>query len=91
MDKLFAQFATATAKAAGSPVAFLVCVASVVIWALCGPYFKYSETWQLVINTGTFNKYYIRRGTPYTGPMQEPDAAIMKKEALRAWVKRKIM
>ncbi len=53
MDKLFAQFATATAKAAGSPVAFLVCVASVVIWALCGPYFKYSETWQLVINTGT--------------------------------------
>ncbi len=43
------------------------------------------------INQSTFNKYYIRRGTPYTGPMQEPDAAIMKKEALRAWVKRKIM
>jgi low affinity Fe/Cu permease len=53
MDKLFAKFANATAKATGSPVAFLLCVALVLIWAVTGPIFKFSETWQLVINTGT--------------------------------------
>ena len=53
MDKLFAKFANATARATGSPVAFLLCVASVLIWAATGPIFKFSETWQLVINTGT--------------------------------------
>jgi len=53
MEKLFAKFATATARITGSPQAFLFCVASVVIWAGTGPMFHYSETWQLVINTGT--------------------------------------
>jgi low affinity Fe/Cu permease len=53
MDKLFAKFATATARITGSPAAFLLCVASVVIWAATGPVFHFSETWQLVINTGT--------------------------------------
>jgi low affinity Fe/Cu permease len=53
MEKLFAKFATATARITGSPQAFLICVASVVIWAGTGPMFHYSETWQLVINTGT--------------------------------------
>jgi low affinity Fe/Cu permease len=53
MDKLFAKFANATSRAAGSPIAFLLCMASVVVWAGTGPMFKYSETWQLVINTGT--------------------------------------
>jgi low affinity Fe/Cu permease len=53
MDKLFARFANATAKATGSPVAFLLCVVAVLIWAITGPIFKFSETWQLVINTGT--------------------------------------
>lgn len=53
MDKLFAKFANATARATGSPIAFLICVLSVLIWAATGPLFKFSETWQLVINTGT--------------------------------------
>ena len=53
MDKLFARFANATARVTGSPVAFLLCVACVLIWAATGPLFKFSETWQLVINTGT--------------------------------------
>lgn len=53
MDKLFARFANATAHATGSPLAFLLCVAAVLIWALSGPFFHFSETWQLVINTGT--------------------------------------
>lgn len=53
MDRLFARFANATARATGSPAAFLLCVASVLAWAASGPLFKFSETWQLVINTGT--------------------------------------
>ena len=53
MDKLFARFANATARITGSPVAFLTCVAAVLLWAATGPVFKFSETWQLVINTGT--------------------------------------
>ena len=53
MDKLFAKFANATAKITGSPPAFIVCVLLVVVWAASGPIFKFSETWQLVINTGT--------------------------------------
>ncbi|MBC7668291.1 MAG: low affinity iron permease family protein [Gemmatimonadaceae bacterium] len=53
MDKLFAKFANATAKITGSPPAFLICVLMVLVWAASGPLFKFSETWQLVINTGT--------------------------------------
>ncbi|ADG11747.1 low affinity iron permease family protein [Caulobacter segnis] len=53
MDKLFAKFANVTARITGSPPAFLVCVAVVLLWAVSGPLFGFSETWQLVINTGT--------------------------------------
>jgi low affinity Fe/Cu permease len=53
VDKLFAKFANVTAKAAGSPPAFLMCITLVLLWAASGPIFKFSETWQLVINTGT--------------------------------------
>ncbi|WP_414436887.1 low affinity iron permease family protein [Ensifer adhaerens] len=53
MDRFFARFATATAHATGSPLAFIFCVITVLAWALSGPFFGFSETWQLVINTGT--------------------------------------
>ncbi|OZI61759.1 low affinity iron permease family protein [Bordetella genomosp. 11] len=53
MDRLFAKFANATARAAGSPYAFIACVLLVLVWAATGPIFHYSETWQLIINTGT--------------------------------------
>jgi low affinity Fe/Cu permease len=53
MDKFFAKFANATAHAAGKPITFLLCVAMVLAWAVTGPMFGFSETWQLVINTGT--------------------------------------
>ena len=42
------------------------------------------------INQSTFNTYFIKRGTPYTGPLPEPDKDILKKEQFRAWLKRKI-
>ena len=53
MDKLFAKFANATARIAGRPPAFIACVLLVLAWAVTGPIFKFSQTWQLVINTGT--------------------------------------
>jgi low affinity Fe/Cu permease len=50
---MFSRFARATAVAAGKPVVFLSAVAVVLAWAATGPVFNYSDTWQLVINTGT--------------------------------------
>jgi low affinity Fe/Cu permease len=49
----FARAANSVAHAAGRPAAFLLCVLIVIAWAVCGPVFRYSDTWQLVINTGT--------------------------------------
>ena len=53
MEKLFVRFATLTAKVAGKPWTFIACLAVVILWAVTGPIFKFSDTWQLVINTGT--------------------------------------
>jgi low affinity Fe/Cu permease len=49
----FSRFASRTAQFVGHPFMFLVAVAVIIIWALAGPYFHYSNTWQLIINTGT--------------------------------------
>lgn len=49
----FEKFATKVSKAAGSTPAFIGAFILVVVWAVLGPVFDYSETWQLVINTGT--------------------------------------
>jgi low affinity Fe/Cu permease len=53
MEKLFTRIASAVAHAAGKPVSFIVCCAIIVLWALSGPLFGFSDTWQLIINTGT--------------------------------------
>jgi low affinity Fe/Cu permease len=53
MREFFTAFASKTARAVGSYWAFLLAVLVVVIWGLTGPMFHYSDTWQLVINTGT--------------------------------------
>lgn len=49
----FAHFAQQTATWSGHPTAFLLAVGIIVIWIVSGPVFHYSDTWQLVINTGT--------------------------------------
>lgn len=49
----FQKLAQRTAEAVGSPWAFFAAVAITAAWGLAGPYFRYSDTWQLVINTGT--------------------------------------
>lgn len=60
MGELWGQFCSRFGKAAahasawvGTPLAFVIAVLSVVTWALLGPRYGYSNTWQLVINTGT--------------------------------------
>jgi low affinity Fe/Cu permease len=53
MQQVFRRFAQATATAVGTPWTFLGAVVVVVVWALSGPLFHFSDTWQLVINTGT--------------------------------------
>jgi len=53
MRKLFRRIAENTAQAVGTSWAFLLALLTIVVWALTGPYFSYSDTWQLFINTGT--------------------------------------
>lgn len=53
MFKWFSKFAWWSAEAMGSASAFVIATAACVLWALSGPWFHYSDTWQLVINTGT--------------------------------------
>jgi len=52
-SQMFSQAASATSRWTGRPSAFLLCCLIVVVWAATGPLFNYSDTWQLVINTGT--------------------------------------
>ena len=49
----FTRFATATARWTGRPLVFVACCALVILWAVSGPLFGFSDTWQLVINTST--------------------------------------
>src|ERR1700694_3319715 len=53
MQNLFREFAQAASQAVGSSWAFILAVLIILVWALTGPMFHYSDTWQLVINTGT--------------------------------------
>ncbi len=53
MSKRFNDFAKWISRLSGSPMAFVLSVAVVAAWALTGPVFKFSDTWQLAINTAT--------------------------------------
>src|SRR5205823_301892 len=49
----FPSFARSMANASGKPATFVIAVLVIIVWAVTGPIFGYSDTWQLVINTGT--------------------------------------
>src|SRR4051812_23659367 len=51
--RIFTRFATVIASATGRPVTFILCCVVVLVWGLTGPVFGFSDTWQLIINTGT--------------------------------------
>jgi hypothetical protein len=53
MNKIFGNAATAFAHAAGKPGTFMLAALSIVVWLGSGPLFGFSDTWQLVINTGS--------------------------------------
>jgi low affinity Fe/Cu permease len=85
MDRMFTRIATAISAAAGQPVTFFMAVGVIVVWAITGPVFHFSDTWQLIINTGTtiitFIMVFLIQNT------QNRDAAAMQAkldELLRA-------
>ena len=85
MRKFFNLFATKTSTAAGQPLTFIIALLVVIVWAVTGPVFHYSDTWQLVINTGptivTFLMVFLIQNS------QNRDAAAMQAkldELLRA-------
>jgi low affinity Fe/Cu permease len=53
ISRAFSKSASAIATAAGKPAVFALAVLTIIIWGATGPMFQYSDTWQLVINTGT--------------------------------------
>jgi low affinity Fe/Cu permease len=68
-SSLFHWMAKRIARAVGTPIAFGIAVLVVVVWALTGPLFHFSDTWQLVINTGTtivtFLMVFLIQNTQY--------------------------
>ena len=53
MNGTFSRFSNSVAEMMGKPIAFIIALSIVCGWAVSGPFFGYSEVWQLVINTGT--------------------------------------
>ncbi|MBS0480503.1 MAG: low affinity iron permease family protein [Proteobacteria bacterium] len=53
MERVFETIAEKVAGWAGRPITFILAFAVIVVWAVTGPIFAYSDTWQLIINTGT--------------------------------------
>ena len=53
IDRIFTRIASRMATLAGQPMTFVLAVATILVWIVSGPIFKWSDTWQLVINTGT--------------------------------------
>jgi low affinity Fe/Cu permease len=53
MHSFFRRFAHGTSVAVGTPWAFFLAVSVILVWAITGPTFRYSDSWQLIINTGT--------------------------------------
>ncbi|WP_439468208.1 low affinity iron permease family protein [Blastomonas fulva] len=53
MDRFFTLIATHVSRAVGQPFAFVAAMGIICVWGVTGPVFGYSDTWQLVINTGT--------------------------------------
>ena len=53
VNKRFDRFSNAVTKATGRPVTFMIAFFIIIIWAICGPIFGFSDTWQLLINTST--------------------------------------
>ena len=82
MREVFREFARGATDAVASPAAFLLGVLTTLIWAATGSFFHYSDTWQMVINTGTsigtFLIVFLIQNT------QNRDSKVMQTETGRA-------
>ena len=79
MSKIFSASADKVSKLAGKPLTFLASVALIIVWAATGPIFHYSDTWQLVINTGTtivtfLMVFLIQNSRTATAPRSKPSS-----------------
>ncbi len=74
---LFARFAKWAAYATGHPLAFLLAVGIILGWALTGPSFHFSDTWQLVINTGTTIITFLRSCTSSVRIIPQPEPQVV--------------
>ncbi len=86
LEKPFTKIANRVAYATGTPIAFVVCCLVVVVWAVTGPIFDYSDTWQLIINTGTtivtFLMVFLIQNT------QNRDGAATKEAEMLPWYRK---
>ena len=97
-DRLFDRFAKWTARASGHPATFAAAVLIIVGWAITGPIFGFSNTWQLVINTGTtiitFLMVFLIQNTQTTDgiavqlKLDELIRAIEGRGATSSWISR---
>ncbi len=53
VGKIFDRFSSVVTKVTGKPISFIIAFLIIIVWAITGPIFQFSDTWQLVINTGT--------------------------------------
>lgn len=53
LNEAFCKFSNFIAEASGKPITFVLAFVAILVWAITGPIFGFSETWQLVVNTGT--------------------------------------
>ena len=79
LNKWFTHIAEAVSHATGHAVAFIICCVIVIIWAATGPVFGFSDTWQLIINTGTtivtFLMVFLIQNTQKSGRSGDPGKA----------------
>jgi low affinity Fe/Cu permease len=53
MNEAFSRIATISSRWLGNPISFVVSTLLIIVWAVAGPFFHYSDTWQLIVNTAT--------------------------------------
>jgi low affinity Fe/Cu permease len=80
----FSRFAARTARIVGSPFAFLLALASIIIWLVLGPSFQWSNTWQLIINSITNIVTYLVVFVIQSSQTRDSDAINLKLNELIA-------
>ena len=78
----YSRFSNAVSRFCGRPVVFALAVGIVVVWALTGPLFDYSNTWQLVINTGTTIVTFLMVFVIQNTQMRDTEAMHLKLDEL---------